>query len=183
MKILGSGDFEIVGAWNRQFDRGGPIERRRQMRNVGPQKGLQGIAPARRLAEQFLESAFFRVGVSATIWLDSNLAAQRYRMNRRAALLRDTNHESQRGDSRIAFGTRCFDLETELLQPRRIARIRKTGHPPLSGRGSPLRKSCPRKGAVWDRSRILSKKASTSFQACSPPSKPFQRRRMVPVSA
>src|SRR5882672_10339501 len=116
MKILGGGDFEIVGAWHWQFDHLRAIKRRRQMRDVGPQKRLQGIAPSRGVTKQFLEPALFRVGISAAIWLDSNLASQRYRMDRRAALLVDANHEDQRRDSRIAFGTRRFDRETDLLR-------------------------------------------------------------------
>src|SRR5260370_33762118 len=156
MKIFGGGDLEVVGAWHRQFDHFRAIERRRQMRDVGPQKGLQGIAPSRGVTKQLLEPALFRVGISAAIWLDSNLAPQRYRMDRRAALLDDTNHEDQRGHGRIAFRTRRLDLETELSRQRRIPRWHRTTHLSVSGRRSPLRTSCPQNAAGCLRFRRLS---------------------------
>src|SRR5580704_11297836 len=147
MKILAGSDFEIVGARHRQLDRRRAIKCGRQMRDVGPQKGLHGIAPSRRFTEQFLESTLFRIGIAAAIRLDSNLASQRNRMNRCTALLPDTNHEYQRWYCRIAFRTRRFDFETELSRDRRFIRPRGLRHLLLSEQRSPLRKSCPAKAA------------------------------------
>ena len=152
VEVLGRRQLEVVGADHRQIDLAAPLEARHHQRGVGPQQGLEGLAPARSLAEQLEQALLFGPRVVALARLDLDLAAQRNRVDPLAGLLADPQPEHQGGHRRVRLGAGPQHGEAE------------SDHPPLTAslRGGSLRAAIP------------AKKASMACHASSPPWNPRQ---------
>src|SRR5262249_33484015 len=93
VQILRGGDLEVVGARDRQIDLALAGEPGRHGRDVGPEERLQRVTPARAGPEQLLERRALVRGVSPSLRLDADLAAQRDRVDALAAARIDAQAE------------------------------------------------------------------------------------------
>src|SRR5580700_10555749 len=80
-EVLVRGDFKIVAARYRQFELGFVLEWGNHYRNVGPEHRLERLCVARRGAEKLLQQLAFSRSVATALHFQSNLAAQRDRID------------------------------------------------------------------------------------------------------
>ena len=177
MQVLGRGDFEVVGAFQREIDLGGPAEAGHHGGGVLPQEGVLRRAPAFARPEQVDQSVGLGVGVSAPQRIDADLTSQRDRVDRFVADRGDPHPGGEDRCHRIRFGRHVEDCERHLGHARSV---------PLSGRlGPPLARDAQRfslasRPTTLLRSSMAPKNSSMYARTSWPPSKPRHSIRKPP---